>query len=106
MCASALCSLHQQLVCAQTRCSPHTRAQKTHLRSLDSGVTDDTNNMHLRLYLLEAPTFANATPKEGETALAELGDKDFLANTEQALLQAYQVRCCWKCDCCWSGCNA
>lgn len=57
-----------------------------------SGALDKSSGVHLRLYLLQAPDFVNPTPASDETALSQLGDKDFLAKTDPAMLELYQVR--------------
>ncbi len=57
-----------------------------------SGVLDEKNKNHLRLYLLRAPKFANAAPSETETDIAQLGDAEFLAKTDPALLDVYKAR--------------
>lgn len=55
-----------------------------------SGVLDEKNKNHLRLYLLRAPKYANPSPAETETDIAQLGDAEFLAKTDPALLDVYK----------------
>ena len=58
---------------------------------LYSGVLDTSSGVHLRLYLLQAPSFVNPNPEEGETDVRQLGDKEFVARTDPAVMEAYQV---------------
>lgn len=55
-----------------------------------SGVLDDKHKNHLRLYLLRAPKFASTSPSETETDIKLVGDSEFLAKTDPALLAVYQ----------------
>jgi hypothetical protein len=56
------------------------------------GVVDQASKVHLRMYFLQAPQFANPTPTEGETRLSELADVNFLRDVDKETQDLYQVR--------------
>eukprot|EP00052_Salpingoeca_macrocollata_P027944 m.267599 g.267599 ORF g.267599 m.267599 type:complete len:1069 (-) comp22804_c7_seq3:147-3353(-) len=59
---------------------------------LDGGQSGNAegSGVHLRLYFLHAPEFANPKPKPGETSLDQLGDVNFLKSTSPAIREVYQ----------------